>query len=304
MNNYLKIMVIATLPLLYASCSSDEDIAEEAVEVIFSAALPQMVQTRASSTTLNVNKVVCATFENGTEIQSLRQTIDIVDGQDIVYSPRLVKGRKYQVAFWAMKDGAYNVDDMKSISPVAESTGSYTGDPERYECFTNCTDEFTVAGSVQVSITLTRPMGRVKFGVSDDDMQAVTALGYIPTKVEVTVQSPETYNALGKSCSATTQLQTMTLPMTNGSLSVNNVVYTDIASYMVFTDGGNVSLTYTIYGKKSVNGPDEQIVSQTIDNVPLGVNKNTNIVGDLMTGAIKYTITMNSAYGDAGNQTL
>lgn len=300
MSNHLKIMAILALPLLFASCSNDEVIAEEAVEVSFSAALPQKIQSRASGTELNVNKVVCATFENGTEIEALRQTVDIAAGQDIVYSPRLVKGRKYQVAFWAMKDDAYNVSDMTTITPSGDS---YTGDSELYECFTNCTDEFTVTGNNNATIKLTRPMARVNLGVSNADMQAVQTLGYTPTKVEIKIEAAKSYNALGKSCGST-HSQTMTLPVTDGTLSVNGNSYNAIASYMVFTDGSNVSLEYTIYGKKGENGSEEPLVSHSIDNVPLSVNKNTNIAGDLMTGTISYTVSMENAYGEDSNQTL
>lgn len=292
-------MAILALPLLFASCSNDEVIAEETVEVSFSAALPQKVQSRASGE-LNVNKVVCATFENGTEIAALRQTVDIAAGQDIVYSPRLVKGRKYQVAFWAMKDSAYNVSDMTTITT---KDGNYTGNPELYECFTNSTDEFTVTGNNNATIKLTRPMARINLGVSYADMQAVKTLGYIPTKVEIKIEAAKSYNALGKSCGSI-QSQTMTLPVTDGTLSVNGNSYNVIASYMVFTDGSNVSLEYTIYGKKGENGSEESLVSHSIANVPLSVNKNTNIAGDLMTGTISYTISMGSAYCEDDNQTI
>lgn len=291
-----SILLLLAMPLLFASCAKNEALVGESVEVSFSAELP--TRTRAAGTALNVNKVVCATFENGTEIPALRQTIDIVEGEPIVYSPRLIKGHRYQVAFWAMKDNAYNVSDMENITPA---DSDYSGSPELYECFTNCTDEFAVTGNNNVNITLTRPMARINLGTSNADMQAVEALGYTPTQVRITIQAARTYNAVDKSCGAVSS-QTMTLSAADGSLSVNDIAYKSIASYMVFTDGSNVALSYTVYGRKGASGDAEQLVSQNIDNVPLGVNKNTNIVGELMTGTVRYNISMESAY--SGDQTL
>lgn len=288
------------MPALLASCSSEDYITNEAVEVNLSAALPQPLQTRAAGTTLNVDKVVCAVFEatsnsatDYTELEALRETIDIADGQNIVYSPRLVKGRTYKVVFWAMNGDSYNVSDMTNISPKIAEGDSFTGDPAKYECFSNCT-EFTVSGSLSQSISLTRPMARINIGVSNEDMQAVINHGYSPTKVEVSFSVPQSYNALGKSCGIA-QSQTMTLPVaTEGTLTIGDTDYKAMASYMVFTDGSNINLTYKVFGTK--NGSEEEIVSNTIQNVPVGVNKNTNVVGDLMTGAVNYTVTMDNAY--------
>lgn len=293
-----KSVLFLLLPLLFAACTRDDSTAEEIVEFKFNASLPQKVQSRAAGTALNVNKVVCATFQSGTEITALRRTIDIAEGEPIVYSPRLIKGQRYQVAFWAMKDNAYTVTDMKNITPAA---GDYSGSPALYECFTNSTDEFTVTGNDNVNITLTRPMACINLGTSIADMQAVTDLGYTPTQVTATVSAAGTYNALDKSCGAV-RSQTMTRPVSDGSLSVNGIAYKAIASFMVFTDGSNVSLSYTVYGRKGASGDTEPLVSQSIDNVPLGVNKNTNIVGELMTGSVNYSISMESAY--SGDQTL
>ena len=290
--------LLMAMPLLFTSCSSDEAVSEEAVEVSFHATLPQKALSRANS--LNVNKVVCATFQNGEEIPALRQTINVVDGQNVVYSPRLLKGHSYQVAFWAMKDAAYNVTDMKNISVAASD---YSGNPDVYECFTNSSDEFEVADNSSVAISLRRPMARINLGVTEADKNAVSALGYTLTKVQVSLQAAESYDALGKACSELVA-KTMVTPVSEGVLSVNSVDYKALASYMVFTDGSNVTLEYTIYGKKGA-GAEEALITRSIDNVPLGVNKNTNIVGDLMTGTVNYTITMESAYSEAdNNQTL
>lgn len=292
-----SILLLLAMPLIFASCTKNEALVGESVEASFTAELP--TRTRAAGD-LVVNKVVCATFQDGTEVQALRRTIDIVDGQPIVYSPRLIKGHRYQVAFWAMKDNAYNVTDMKSITPAGDE---YTGSPELYECFSNSTDEFTVTGNNNVNITLTRPMARINLGTSTADMQAVETLGYTPTQVTATVSAAGTYNAVDKSCGAV-RSQTMTLSVSDGSLSVNGSAYKAIASYMVFTDGSNVSLSYTVYGRKGASGDAETLVSQNIDNVPLGVNKNTNIVGELMTGSVSYSISMESAYSSDNNPTL
>jgi len=301
MNNYLKIMAIAALPLMFAGCADNDEViaGDETVEVSFSAALPQKIQSRAAGSTLNVNKVVCATFDSeGNEIEALREVVDIVDGQDIQYAPRLVKDHTYQVAFWAMKEGAYNVTDMKNISRKA-GEGAST-DESDFECFANHTAQFTVSGNANESITLSRPVARLRLGTSEADLDAVKALGYTPTSVEVKLTTNNAYNALEGKVTGTASKQTFTLPVsTEGSITAGESTYKSLTSNYVFASDGNVTVTLTIKGKKNTEGAtEENICTRTVDNVPLHPNKNTNIVGDLMTGTVIYTITMESEYGD------
>ena len=160
-------LLLAT-PLLLASCSNDEEVAsEEIVQVSFSTELPGRIGTRAAST-LNVNKVVCAVFENDTEIKNLREVIDITEAGSIEFAPRLIKGRTYDVVFWAMKDGCYDVSDMTAITRVSGGTSSES----EFESFTESV-EIEVTGSKSETVTLKRPYAQLNLGVTADDWNAV-----------------------------------------------------------------------------------------------------------------------------------
>lgn len=300
MNNYLKIMAIVALPLVFAGCADNDEViaGDETVEVSFSAALPQKIQSRAAGSTLKVNKVVCATFDNeGNEISALRKVVDIVDGQNIEYAPRLVNGHTYQVAFWAMKDDAYDATDMKNI---ARTTDNSTLTESDFECFANHTAQFTVSGNASSTITLNRPVARLRLGTTEADLKAVKDLGYTPTSIEVKLTTNNAYNALEGKVTGTATEKTFTLPVSDGSdnITAGESTYKSLTSNYVFASDGNVTVTLTIKGKKGESTTEETVCTRTVDNVPLNANKNTNIVGDLMTGTVIYTVTMESEYGD------
>ena len=85
------VYLLLAMPMLFISCNNEDKIAsEETVQVSFSTELPKRIGTRASATDLNVNKVVCAVFENGQEIRTLRKDIEIQDDEAIVFAPRLI----------------------------------------------------------------------------------------------------------------------------------------------------------------------------------------------------------------------
>lgn len=283
------IYILTALPLLFASCSSSEPAVDESVQVTFNATLTADGASRGDATV--ADKVVCATFKDGSELTTLRQVIDIRDGRSIVYTPRLAKGVEYQVAFWAMKDGAYNATDMKNVRPA---DAVYTGDPERLDCFTNCTEPFTVTGADTKTVTLKRPMARINLGVTDGDLQAVNALGYTLSSVKLTVSSAAmAYNAVTGLACGQVQPVVMTMPVVSGEvLDISGVNFNKIASYQIFTEGNNVTLSCTIYGVSNSGGGEEiALAEHELLNVPVAVNKNTNIVGNLVTGNVNYTIS-------------
>ena len=151
------IYLLLALPLLFTSCSN-EDMAtsEESVQVSFCAEIPQPMGTRASST-LSVDKVYCAVFENGVEVNTLRREVDVVDGQPIVFAPRLIKGRTYDIVFWASKAGAYDVTDMTAITRATGSTATEAD----FDAFTAHIDVFVSNDNQPKPIVLTSPLAQL-----------------------------------------------------------------------------------------------------------------------------------------------
>ena len=180
------IYLLMTMPLFIASCSNEDmAITEETVEVNFCAELPQRMGTRATST-LSVDKVYCAVFENDTEITTLREVITIENGSDIVFSPRLIKGRTYDVVFWAAKEGSYNVEDMTSITRNSNANV----DEENFDAFTAHTS-VTVNNSTQTTpITLTRPLAQLNMGVTQEDWNGVAHINDTIWAMTVAMAAP------------------------------------------------------------------------------------------------------------------
>lgn len=288
----LKFTILA-LPMLIASCAGEEIVKPETVEVSFSAEMPTAVSSRADAD-YSVNQVVCAVFENNAEIAALRKTIDIIPGGEIKYTPRLVKGHTYQVAFFARNGQAYNCENMTNIALPA----SYNGDVTTYECFSATVEATAGAEGTNHTVVLTRPMARLNLGITAADKQAVSDLGYTLTKVDVKLNVNSTFDALNQTSSGS-QEYTLSLPAQTTQMTVGSQTYNSLASYMVFP-GDNTAITYTVYGKKG-EGAEEVLISKQIDNVPFGINQNTNIVGDLVTGEISCAISMSPAYSEGDN---
>lgn len=297
------IYLLLALPLLFTSCSN-EDMAtsEESVQVSFCAEIPQPMGTRASST-LSVDKVYCAVFENGVEIKNLRQNIDIVESQSIIFAPRLIKGRTYDVVFWAMKEGSYNVDNLSQIYRVRVE-----GKPEvDYDAFT-ATRKITVESSETIDVTLTRPLAQLNIGVTEDDWNAVVALGQTPFSTSISYVSIDAFNALtGGLPTMNPGSITRTVPA-SGTFDVESTTYNSLGSFYVFVDGTTENSLLDIYFtiKDRSEDESENVIRSNVQivNVPIQRNYKTNIVGGLLTGTITYNISLGGFADEDKNQTL
>jgi len=286
------------MPLFFTSCSKDEEmVSEESVQVSFSTELPKRIGTRASTTDLNVNKVVCAVFEDGEEIGTLREVITIQEGEDIVFAPRLIKGRTYDVVFWAMKDKNYNVNDMTAITRASETTAAESD----FDAFTESV-EVEVTGSKSETVTLKRPLAQLNLGVTLDDWNAVASeetFGMKPTKMIITLTGKDTFNALTGATTGEDKEVTYTLDVSGEDLVAGDETYKSIAMCYVYPDAGqeNIDITYTIYDQ------DNDVIREdvTIQNIPLENNYRTNVVGGLLTGTITYTITFEKDFNTTEN---
>lgn len=292
------IYLLLAMPLLFTSCSKDEKMAsEETVQVSFSTELPKRIGTRAGTTDLNVNKVVCAVFEDGEEISTLREVITIQEGEDIVFAPRLIKGRTYDVVFWAMKDKNYNVNDMTAITRASETTAAESD----FDAFTESV-EVEVTGSKSETVTLKRPLAQLNLGITLDDWNAVASeetFGMKPTKMIITLTGKDTFNALTGATTGEDKEVTYTLDVSGEDLVAGDETYKSIAMCYVYPDAGqeNIDITYTIYDQ------DNDVIREdvTIQNIPLENNYRTNVVGGLLTGTITYTITFEKDFNTTEN---
>lgn len=231
------------------------------------------------------------------KISSLREVITIQEGEDIVFAPRLIKGRTYDVVFWAMKDDNYDVDDMTAITRASGATAAES----EFDAFTESV-EVEVTGSKSETVTLRRPLAQLNLGVTQDDWDAVASektFAMTPTKMVITLTGKDTFNALTGSAIGEDKEVTYTLDVSGEDLVAGEVTYKSIAMCYVYPDAGqeNIDITYTIYDQ------DDNVIREdvTIQNIPLENNYRTNVVGGLLTGTITYTITFEKDFNTTEN---
>lgn len=287
-----SIIISLAILLLISGCNSSEVAQnEETVQVRFCAEIPEMMGTRAGSD-LTVDKVYCAVFENGEELNDLRKEITIEEGTPIVYAPHLVKDRTYDVVFWASKGGSYDVTDMtqivRSVSGLANESD--------YDAFT-ATDQITVQNAIAKPITLTRPLAQLNIGITEADWKAVSDIfGQTPSSVSITYYEKDTFNALTGSAVSSYSDITRTSSC-SGSLTIDGVTYRQLGTFYVLMaeeEQKTINLKYSVYDTS------DQPIRSNVDIIHIPVQRNfkTNIVGGLLTGTISYGISISEGFSN------
>lgn len=297
------LMMLIALPMLMMSCNDEMALSEETVEVSITAELEGVANTRANGeSTLSVNNVVCAVFENGEEIRGLRKTI--TDMSQLTYSPRLIKGRNYQVVFWAMRNDNYNVTDMTCITRSA--TGS--DDEADYDAFT-ATSAVTVDNAEPKRVSLTRPLAQLNIGITAEDLKTASeTFGQTPKTCTISYTAKDAFNALtgeavvNDAATGNTTEVVRTVVASRNDLTVGGVVYKHLGScYVLMAEDNKTNLDLTL-SVLDQNTPAQSIRENVqIQNVPFQRNYQTNLVGGLLTGTVTYSVSIQQDFSSGEN---
>ena len=293
------LMMLMALPMLMMSCNDEMALSEETVEVSFEAEIPALIGTRAGDG-LTVNKLVCAVFENGQEIEKHRTTIPVTSASGITYSPRLVKGRTYKVVFWAMRGANYNVTDMTCITRATGSTPTNEAD---YDAFT-ATSEVTVVNAESKSVSLTRPLAQLNIGITEEDWTtAKDIFRQTPTTCTISYSAKDAFNALAGEAVGNDVEVVRTVAASDNDLTVEGVAYKHLGScYVLMAEDEQTTLNLKL-SVLDQNTPAQSIRENVlIPNVPFQRNYKTNLVGGLLTGTVTYNVSIEQGFSGNNKQ--
>lgn len=326
MNKKLFLGMFAAAGMLLAtSCSNDElDVVQSGNEaqVTFSLAAEGGIATRAISDGTGAKKLVYAVYNaNGELIRTIAHAD--VNGQIVDNSAfdngltenvtiTLAKGQQYTVAFWAQNPNctAYTTTDLKNV------TVDYAGsnNDETRDAFFKA-ETFTVTGNADIDVVLKRPFAQINVGVTEADWNAAVASGIEIEKSKVTIEKAATsINLLTGEVEGEQTVEygfdiipaKFTTPETlevdvnhNGTIDENEKYKYLSMSYILANDATTGYAKTTLedldftFAPKSGNNIN---FSEGLNTVPVQRNWRTNIIGQILTGDIKFNITIDPIY--------
>ena len=306
MKKILFLGAMAAMLLGTASCSNEMEPEMTEGTVQFKVELPGNIDSRAISDGTTATKLDVACYDaDGNYIPTLvaPTTITITPFNERVatVTMKLVKGQKYQFAFFAHADGApYAFNAGTKLSECTFSvTDNYTGEnclsnAENRDAFYATYTNYEVT-SATTEVTLHRPFAQLNLGT--DDLAAAKAAGIIPGTTKVTVKKVAT--AFNLSTGATTGEVDATFDFAERpaeTLTVESKDYAWMAMnyFLVPNNEANVDVKMTV----KTNKADVEV---PVTSVPVKKNHRTNILGSLFTQEGNFKVIIEPAFDTPDN---
>ena len=290
--------------VLFPSCQKEEMVQKEAT-ASFQISIPQEVVTKAyGDGKFDAKNVIIGIFdENG--IEKTRTVLNW--GKDEFKKDvqiTFVIGASYQMVFWAQYGDAYGKCESMKLDKI---TMPYEkSNQENLDAFYAYVPVFKVTGDFNKEVEMKRPFAQVNFATTPGDIDEAIKAGLDP-KAEVTLSNVA--KTLNLFTGETSDYGKVTVPATEIAKDANGKYY------QIEVEGKNydvVAMNYFLVAdKETTDGKTTSDMNLKVDEVDLTVpganmkrNFRTNIVGELLTGEGKFTISIDPIFTSAYNEDI
>ena len=313
MRKVLSFFVLAGV-LLASSCSLKEDFRgndSDFATLSFTVGEPGVSATRAIGDGTSVDALYYAVYDDkGNFIADLAgnkvgttfpTTVEIT----------LAKGQTYKIAFWAQdKDcKAYSFGQYGDIENIYINYAGLNNDESRDAFFK--TIDHKVVGDIALDVTLERPFAQINLGVTQEDWDNAAKAGiYVAqSKLEINNAATELNLFDGKVQQVTklvyelANIPTQTLEVDLNKDGVKEAYKYLSLSYILVADQGQTANEEGMFGAESalVNATFSLETNKApfevkVDNLPVQRNWRTNVIGEVLTGDIKFNIDVDPIF--------
>lgn len=318
MRKVLSFFVLAGV-LLASSCSLKEDFRgndSDFATLSFTVGEPGVSATRAIGDGTSVDALYYAVYDdNGNFIADLAGKKEGTTFPTTV-EITLAKGQTYKIAFWAQdKDcGAYSFGQYGDIKNIYIDYDGLNNDESRDAFFK--TIDHKVVGDIALDVTLERPFAQINLGVTQEDWDNAAKAGiYVAqSKLEINNAATELNLFDGKVQQVTklvyklANIPTETLEVDLNKDGVKEAYKYLSLSYILVADQGQTANEEGMFGAESalVNATFSLETNKApfevkVDNLPVQRNWRTNVIGEVLTGDIKFNIDVDPIFDGEEN---
>ena len=281
--------IVALVGMLFAT-SCQESLVEPQVggTTTFTVQVPDQMGTKAIGGHDLVNKLYVEVYAQG-DIENViyKTTADKKQDGSFEVSINLIQDQHYSIIFWAQKEGAYIVENLRSIPMNVNHHNNESG-----AAFYAYLGDFVPSGTTQ-TVTLKRPFAQLNLGTTPaslkTDVQSDSlelSKSYI--KVGKIAQSFNTIKGYGEGSQEEVMFSLADVP--DEKLYVAGEKYYYVSMDYLPIEGDNEALVTV---NAVINLGNGQSISHNFTNVPVKENYRTNIVGNLISSTTDFKVEVN-----------
>lgn len=305
--------------LFAASCSNEEYVGGDAsniAQMTFSLGVDDVISTRAAENEMNADMLVYSLFDAEGNLVTTIANADngmvvnknaFASGATENISLSLVKGQTYTIAFWAQNQDceAYELTAEDGALRVDVDYNGANNDETRDAFY--AAETFTVEGNADVEVVLKRPFAQINLGVSNKDWDAAVASGINIVASKVVIKNAATsINLFDGSVDGETVVtydyanipsEGTRAASTGKSLIVNDEEYKWLSMSYILTDESKSTLDADGLQFTLVTDDGSNIILEDgLHNVPVQRNWRTNVVGNVLTGEVNFSVSVDPIY--------
>lgn len=316
--NYL---LLGAAALTMASCSQDDHLNKGVDDGLYhiTVKLPEQVRTRAFGDGKTADNLYMAVYDADNDNALIYEDLTLTFGGSLTTEVglTLVKGKSYNIAFFAMSPDAASQNVYTFNSTDANFKVNYekmlngSNNADAYDCFFKLYSIENFSGTTtQSTVLLQRPVAQINWGTADLDSKKYPAIThnygpngeYIVTGL--TTQAYNTYGFFGgkdgsgdvvtniDNATSTVTLVDFTAPK-NEQFPVEADTYKYVAIEYLLAPQTEAIYNLTLSISNAGNQADVEKITNVIDvdNAPVQANYRTNIFGSLLSENVMLTVT-------------
>ena len=206
-----------------------------------------------------------------------------MDGLSATIPVQLVKNNTYNFVFWAQSPDAtcYNVALNSSNPTISVSYEGAQANDDNRDAFFGRLDNYTVTGTINASVKLTRPFAQVNFATNDTDLAIKAGFDVANAVTKFTTEAYTTLSLKDGAVSNPTSVEFVatTNPTEALSLKGSSIAWDWMAMNYILVPESESSLSVC---KMNIN-PEGANIEISVPMAPVKRNWRTNLVGKLLT---------------------
>ena len=288
--------IVALVGMLFAT-SCQESLVEPQLggTTTFTVQVPDQMGTKAIGGHDLVDKLYVEVYAQGaTENVIYETTAGKEQDGSFKVSMNLIQDQHYSIIFWAQKEGAYEVGDLRNIPMNVSHHNNESG-----AAFYAYLGDFVPSGTTQ-TVTLKRPFAQLNLGTTPaslkTDVQSDSLIlfkSYI--KVGNIATSFNTVKGYGEG-SQPVEFLLASVPADEKLYVAGEKYYYVSMDYLPIA-GDNEALV-TVNATITLNNENGPVVSHDFTNVPVKENYRTNIVGNLISSTTDFNVVVDDKFVD------
>ena len=288
MRKYFLTFVALAAGLFATSCQESIVEPQIAGPTTFTVQIPDQMGTKAIGGHDLVDKLYVQVYPEDVTADMLTSDIVIVENDGTAkVSFNLVQDQKYNIVFWAQKEGAYKTQDLRRIPMNLNHHNNESG-----AAFFAFLENFIPTGTAE-PVVLRRPFAQLNIRTTESSLENHAGKFELGTsKVTVTgladvFNTVEGYGEVSKDY----VFEAVAVPVEDVTIGGIDYKYVSMDYLPIVGDDkalATVGLEITL--------KDNQVITHSWDNIPLQENYKTNIFGNLISSSTDFNVTIDDSW--------